>query len=129
MADRSLAGLDPKFRPFAEKLLAKAVEAGLPVMIVCTSRTQAEQDEAKATGHSQVDHSKHQDGLAIDICPYDTWNLHGPDKLKWDTTDPVWWQLGKLGEDLGLRWGGRFGQSDPAKLGWDPGHFELKTGG
>lgn len=93
-------------------------------MIINTRRTVAEQLEAVSSGHSWVQHSLHEDGLAIDICPFDTYLLHGTDKLKWDTSDPVWWMLGKIGESLGLRWGGRFNQHDPTKIGIDPGHFE-----
>jgi hypothetical protein len=115
--DRSLASLDGRFQPLVYELLAKITEAEIPVMIINTLRTTQEQSDALTSGHSWVLHSKHQDGLAIDICPFDTYMLHGPDKLKWDTNDPVWEILGKIGESLGLRWGGRFAQKDM-------GHFE-----
>ena len=49
--------------------------------------------------------------------PYSLWSLHGPVKLDWDATDPVWQKLGAIGEALGLRWGGRWKQADM-------GHFE-----
>jgi hypothetical protein len=62
--------------------------------------------------------SAHLDGRAIDICPYMQWQLNGPDKLQWDGSDPVWAAIGRIGEELGLRWGGRWKQKD-----W--GHFEL----
>ena len=93
-------------------------------MIICTGRTDAEQAEAVRTGHSRVTRSKHQDGLAIDICPYGQYLIHGEAKLMWDVGDPVWKKLGEMGEKLGMRWGGRFTPLNKDGVGWDPGHFE-----
>lgn len=117
---RALDDLAPVFRPLAVELLARLAEAGILVMIIDTLRTDAEQADAIARGVSWVTHSKHQDGLAIDICPFDTWSLHGADKLRWDASDPVWERIGLIGEKLDLVWGGRWRQKDL-------GHFELKT--
>lgn len=122
---RQLDDLDPRFRSKAVELLARLTEAQIPVLIVCTSRTAAEQAKAVATGHSKVTRSRHEDGMAIDLVPFHTWELHGPDKLQWDTADPVWLQMGAIGEGLGLRWGGRFTPLNAIGVGWDPGHFEL----
>lgn len=124
---RALNDLSPAFRIYAVELLARLVEAGVPVMIIDTLRTQAEQDEAVRTGHSKVKHSKHQDGLAIDLCPYETFAQFGPDKLAWDRDNPAWATIGKIVESLGMGWGGRFGESSPgAGDGWDPGHVQYK---
>jgi hypothetical protein len=114
----SLDALDPVFKPLAFALLARLTEARIAVCIVNTRRTQAEQDAAVARGVSWTRHSKHQDGLAIDLAPYATWALHGDDKVQWDVYDPVWLAMGKIGEELGLKWGGRW-QTTP-----DYGHFE-----
>lgn len=114
---RALDDLSPRFKPLAMVLLARAVEAGIPVVIVDTLRTPAEHQANLAKGVSWTTHSKHLDGDAIDICPFATYDAHGPDKLLWDGRDPVWQRLGLLGEALGLRWGGRW--STP-----DLGHFE-----
>lgn len=128
---RRLDELDPRFQPLAETFLARAVEAGIPLLIVATGRTAAEQADLVRTGHSRVAHSLHQDGLAIDVAPYAIYRLHGEDKLQWDTADPVWRTLGPIGEDLGLRWGGRFHPLNLHGVGWDPGHFEypIASGG
>lgn len=114
---RALNDLDLSFRPVAMELLARCVEANLPVMIINTRRTAAEQQANLAKGVSWVTHSKHQDGLAIDIAPWAVWQEYGPDKLQWDGDDPVWVRLGAIGEGLGLVWGGRWKQRDL-------GHFE-----
>jgi len=114
---RALDDLSPVFKPLAMALLARCVEAQIPVIIVDTLRTQAEHSANLAKGVSWTKHSKHLDGLAIDICPYAQYDLHGRDKLQWDGGDPIWFRIGAIGEKLGLRWGGRW--STP-----DLGHFE-----
>jgi hypothetical protein len=125
---RTLDALNAAFFPKAVMLLARLTEAEILVMITCTGRTQAEQDQAFATGHSQVRYSKHQDGFAIDVCPYQQYIIHGANKLQWDRSDPIWAQMGKIGELIsGIGWGGRFRPLDKNGMGWDPGHFELST--
>ena len=114
---RALDDLDPVFKPVAFELLARCVEAGIPVVVVDTRRTAAEQAANVAKGVSWVTRSKHQDGLAIDVCPISQYDAHGPDKLLWEAGDPIWQRLGAIGERLGLRWGGRWMQADL-------GHFE-----
>ena len=115
---RALDDLDPRFLPLAAMLLARTVEANIPVMIINTRRTAEEQAIHLSTGASSVQHSRHQDGLAIDICPYSQWMEYGEDKLQWRDDDPMWPKLGAIGEALGLRWGGRW------RTPHDPGHFE-----
>lgn len=105
---RALNDLAPVFKPLAMELLARCVEQQIPVLIVNTRRTAAEQAINIANGTSQVRHSKHEDGLAIDICPYTQWMEFGSDKLAWNTDDPQWAKIGAIVESLGLRWGGRF---------------------
>lgn len=123
---RKLDDLDPVFKPFAMELIARCVEAGIAVMIVETARTQEEHLVQVAAGVSWTEHSKHvpadnlHGALAIDLAPYETYQLHGPDKLKWDGSDPAWQIMGVIGERLGLRWGGRWQQKDM-------GHFEYMT--
>lgn len=126
---RALNDLNLKFRPLAIELLARLTEAGIPVLITDTLRTAEEQKVFLARGTSKVKHSKHQDGLAIDVVPYETYSMNGPDKLNWDTDSTAsiktWKIMGTIGKSLGLRWGGDFRPLDRNGLGWDPGHFEF----
>lgn len=115
---RALDDLSPRFRPLAIELLARCVEQRLAVCIIDTLRTPAEQAANIAAGVSWTQNSKHLTGDAIDICPYSQWDAHGPDKLNWDASDPVWTKIGAIGEALGLRWGGRWRVKDM-------GHFEF----
>lgn len=117
---RKLDDLSPQFRPLAILLLARCTEAQIPVLIVNTRRTVEEQAGFLAKGVSWTLHSKHLTGDAIDICPFEIYALHGPDKLRWNPDDSVWLELGKIGRKIGLVWGGDWHQRDL-------GHFEYPT--
>ena len=114
---RALDDLSPRFRPLAFELLARLVEAGVSVVVVDTLRTAEEHAENLRRGVSWTAHSKHLDGDAIDVCPLEEYILHGPKKLQWNASDPVWQTIGRIGEEIGLRWGGRWKVRDL-------GHFE-----
>jgi hypothetical protein len=118
---RALDDLSPTFRPYADRFLAKLVEARIMVMIVTTRRTQAEQDDAVRRKVSWTRNSRHLTGDAMDIAPYHIYDLHGDDKAMWDEEDPVWLSIGKIGVACGLKWGvvDMLGQRK------DLGHFEL----
>lgn len=115
---RRLDDLESRFRLVVFEFLARLVEAGIPVMVIDTLRTPAEHAANLAAGRSWTQHSKHLDGLAIDVCPYDQFLLRGPDKLAWNSEDGTWQKIGVIGERLGMRWGGRWQQKDM-------GHFEM----
>lgn len=141
MPDRSLDSLSTEFYPLACEALARILARQIPVLIVQTGRTQAEQDSYLASGASGTTFSLHlprrlrpktlvgfsaifperdlDKADAIDIVPYDQFQLHGPDKLRWDATDPAWGIIGEEMERVGLRWGGRW------RTPFDPGHGEL----
>lgn len=116
--DTKLDSLSPEFKPKAIELLARLLEANIPVKIINTLRTDEEQAAAIVSGHSWVLRSKHQDGNAIDICPYLVYRIDGEDKLQWDAKYPIWQKMGAVGKSLGLIWGGDWTQKDM-------GHFEL----
>lgn len=131
--DRSLDSLSSDFKPLAMEVIARLVERHICVLIVQTSRTLAEHKINLANGTSATALSKHlprslrgfetgtaddKKADAIDLCPYEIYQLHGPDKLQWDDTDPAWAVIGQVGELLSLRWGGRW------KHPHDPGHLE-----
>lgn len=122
---RKLGDLCPRFRPLAESVIARCVEAGQMVMIVDTLRTQVEQAEYLRRGVSQTMNSLHlpqtrcgvcceirnSDGTlglshAIDLAPYEEWSRKGPDKLSWDSAHPGWQIIGQAARSVGLTWGG-----------------------
>lgn len=133
MPSRSLDDLSPRIRPRADQLLANADDAGIPLTVTYTLRTQAEQDLAIAEHRSQVAHSMHEPqppdnlSLAFDVCP--SVLLTEPNYCP---TSSLWWEIGEMGKALGLRWGGQFSRPEPPPVGqppkdhfFDPGHFEF----
>lgn len=102
------------------ELVAYLIEKNIPIKIINTFRTEEEQKMCLANGTSWVERSKHQDGLAIDICPWAIFELHGHNKLAWDADDPIWDFIGPIGESLELTWGGRWRVKDL-------GHFEQRS--
>lgn len=111
--------LHPYFRDKVLRLIALCKEKGIELAFVETYRTHAKQAEYKGMGkkytRSGAGKSKHQYGFAVDVVPIvnDTACWH--DKA-------LWKRVGVVGEQLGLRWGGRW------RTPYDPGHFEW-TGG
>lgn len=127
---RKLNDLCPKVRPTFFEFLARCVEQGVFVLIVDTLRTPEEQAANIARDVSWTLNSKHLPqtecgcGLshAMDVAPYDVWQLHGPDKLQWNGGDPVWAKIIAIAEGLGLSSGKNFPKPDL-------GHFEAITTG
>lgn len=115
---RKLAELHPPFYIRVCELIAIAAERKIALMVLDCGRTQEEQAILYAKGRTTPGpkvtwtlNSKHVmkapdfKSRAIDLCPYDVYQLHGDDKLKWKTEDPVWADLGEIGLSLGLKWG------------------------
>ena len=74
--------------------------------------------------------SRHIDGLALDVAPLNS-NGFIPWAIRDETTAARWMEIGELGEQAGLAWGGRWtdpktGELDKWGLGWDLPHFEYK---
>jgi len=128
----SLDLLHPDFRGLVVLFLARCAERRVPIVIVETWRTEEAHLEDVANGRSWVKTSKHQNtiirkfggleikdpaSLAVDVAPYETYRLHGDDKLNWDGNEPIWQTLGELGEGVGMKWGGRWQNKDM-------GHFQ-----
>ncbi|HOL44530.1 MAG TPA: M15 family metallopeptidase [Methanothrix sp.] len=108
--------LQLKFAAFAVKM----AEAGIPFMLTCTLRTQAEQDALYAQGRTKpgpivtwTRKSKHIEGRAFDIA------ILRDGKPCWDVkadvnqdSVPDYIQAGEIGESVGLIWGGRWKKPD-----------------
>lgn len=118
---RSLDELTSYMRPKAELLLTGCAAIGVPCRVVDTGRTHLEQDQKILDGVSWTQRSKHEPqppegkSEAVDIVPESILSEHKPD---WNPKHPDWQKIGAIGENLGLRWGGRWGHHP------DPSHFE-----
>ena len=117
---KRLDDLSATFRPFADRFLARLMEARMPVVIVTTSRSVAEQEKAVRDGVSWTMNSRHLTGDAIDVCPYEEYALNGRNKLMWDAKNPAWPKIGAIGQACGLKWGVTINGVHK-----DLGHFEL----
>ena len=115
MADNTLnllLDLDPAIQPTAFRFINLGRQYGFPVVVTSGRRTVAEQQRLVAAGRSTTMKSKHLEGLAFDIDMYG-WNRDSVPS--W-----VWWDwMGPMGEQIGLRWGGRWSTFV------DVGHFEI----
>lgn len=119
--------LHPKLRILARKLLEKAEQEGIHLIITSTLRTPKEQDELYAQGRqgekknwkvvTNVPYpwSMHNWGLAFDVCVVK--NIDGQMKADWNSKE--YKRVGEIGKSLGLNWGGDW------KEFVDLGHFEL----
>jgi peptidoglycan LD-endopeptidase CwlK len=109
MSSRSLDDLHPLFKPKAEQFLVAAKAAGLDVLIYCTLRDGAEQNELYAHGrtlpgkivtNARAGGSAHNFGLAFDGVPM----VGG--KPMWDEEHPLWQVYGDIAAAVGLEWAG-----------------------
>lgn len=134
MRARNLAHLrrvHPVVRPYFERFLAAALARGWPLAITQSLRTEADQAKLYALGRTVANGdatdakplgsvvtnaataatTPHGRGAAIDVAFLIDGKLvgprPGPGNDSWDAELP-WDALGKLGEEMGLVWGGRF---------------------
>lgn len=126
MGSRTIYDIDPRIFPRVCKFLADCTDQGIPLMIINVLRSEEEQIENIKNGVSWTANSKHlpQDtfgkSFAIDVCPYEVFQLHGPDKLQWNTNDLVWEKIGEIGKATGAVWGGDWKQKDMGHFQWNP---------
>jgi len=111
--------LDPALQVPATEFIKRAYLAGIPVVVASGRRSFAEQTALYAQGRTspgsivtdvQPGKSDHEKGLAFDVAPLDPRAASGMGDvlIPWPT-DPAFWRiLGKIGEGIGLLWGGRF---------------------
>ena len=105
------------------QLIIKAVSLKTPLVRLEWMRSLETQKGYVIRGVSKTMNSKHLEGLASDFAFLADIEDDGiinwkPDKYK---------ELGEFWENLGGRWGGRFGDNPATSVieGWDAGHFEL----
>lgn len=130
MGSRKVSELDPRLQPLVAQFALMMAEKGLAFVITSTYRSPAEQDELFAQGRTKpgpivtwTRNSKHNRRLAFDIALFvdrrASWDL------KKDVNEneiPDYEEAGRIGEEVGLAWGGRWTKPDYC-------HFELKEGG
>ena len=123
-SEKNLATLVPNAQRKAREWLRNCREAGINVKIICGTRTYEEQAALYAKGRtkpgSKVTNARpgfswHNFGVAWDFVVFDS-----KGQPLWDS--PLMDRCGKIGEELGLEWGGSW------KSFKDKPHLQLKTG-
>ena len=127
MASRRIEDLDPRLQPIARAFMERIKEANVSCIITCTTRSAEEQMELYARGRTKPGKkvtwtllSKHIKGFAFDIA------IMRGKQVEWDIKAdvdvdgiPDYLEAGRIGESLGLVWGGRWSKPDYP-------HFELR---
>lgn len=106
--------LHPAFRNKVVKLLHECHKQGIDLRVIETYRTHERQDNLKRKKLSRLSGgcSKHQHFIAVDVVPV------VKEMPQWYNKQ-LWNKIGRIGENEGLTWGGRW------KKLYDPGHFEM----
>lgn len=113
--NRDLNRLHPSLRQAIEQLIKRcAAELGIVVVVTEGWRSAERQRALYAVGRPGGPpgkilafklHSVHQEGRAVDFCPL---GEHG--EADWNCAR--WEEIGTIGEELGLVWGGRWRMRD-----------------
>ena len=108
MPSRELNQLYDPVRLRAEKLIKLCADAGIPIIVTQTFRTHKYQDELYARGrtmkgkivtNAKAGTSMHEFRVAFDVCINIKGKCYDEGLLK---------KVGKIGESIGLTWGGNF---------------------
>lgn len=108
---RKLEDLHPAVRKRVEAFLEAAKGEGITLLVTSTYRDFAAQqalyDQGRTKPGNKVTNAKpgqsfHNFRCAVDVVPM----RNG--KPVWDDKDPVWQEVGRLGEAAGLEWAGRW---------------------
>jgi peptidoglycan L-alanyl-D-glutamate endopeptidase CwlK len=108
---RSLDDLLPEAKEKALQLIKVCTDFGITLIITSTYRDNECQNKLYAQGrtapgkivtNAKAGESYHNYRIAFDVVPL----RNG--KPIWDSADQVWRQIGKLGEECGLEWAGRW---------------------
>ena len=124
---RKIEDLTPECQAVFREFEGKMFKAGLPFLTTCTYRSQQEQDELWAQGRTKpgrkvtwTTKSRHTQRTAFDIALCKNGKSPHWD-VKADVNDndiPDYKEAGRIGESVGLTWGGMWSPPDYC-------HFQL----
>jgi peptidoglycan L-alanyl-D-glutamate endopeptidase CwlK len=130
MASRRIDDLRPDVADACRRLVQQAQAWGIRLLVYCTYRDGAEQDQLYAKGRRGIEgerivtnaragespHNATTDDGEPEACAFDCVPTDDAGKPLWGAKTPEecerWQRLGVLGEELGLRWGGRWKMRD-----------------
>lgn len=115
----------------ASRHIRLCADEGIYVRVTQADRTDEQQDALYALGRTapgkivtkaKAGYSWHNFKLAYDVVILEWSRLHNKYVTNWNTNDPRWTRIGELGEQIGMKWGGRW------KKFPDYPHFEFHMG-
>ena len=121
---KNIATLNKKVQPLARRLIEEAVAQGINAKVISGHRTYEEQNDLYAQGRSKPGlivtkakggQSNHNFATAFDV------GIFSPDGKKYIEESTAYDEVGKIGEALGLEWGGSW------KF-YDAPHFQYNEG-
>jgi len=113
----------PAAQAKAREFMTSCLAAGIPLKIICGTRTYEEQDALYAQGRTEAGpivtnarggYSWHNFGIAWDIGIFDG--------IRYIEESPLYAKAGWIGKSIGLEWGGDWQGIE------DQPHFQLKIG-
>jgi peptidoglycan L-alanyl-D-glutamate endopeptidase CwlK len=125
---KNIATLDPRVQPLATQLIEEAQARGINAKVIGGTRTYQEQDDLYAQGRTKPGkivtkarggQSWHNFGLAFDI------GIFSPDGKEYYGESEAYREVGKIGETLGLEWGGAWKFVDEPHLQYNPKNYTL----
>lgn len=108
-SEKNIQTLRPEVQPFARRLIETAVAQGINVKVISGYRSYEEQNDLYAQGRTKpgpkvtkarAGYSWHNFGLAFDI------GIFSDDGRTYYGESAAYADCGKIGESLGLEWGG-----------------------
>jgi peptidoglycan L-alanyl-D-glutamate endopeptidase CwlK len=127
-SEKNIATLKAEVQPLARKLVEEGVAQGINVRVISGLRTYAEQDELYAQGRSKPGqkvtkakggYSWHNFGLAFDI------GIFSKDGKTYYGESNSYKEMGKIGKELGLEWGGDWDFVDEPHFQYNPKGYSM----
>jgi peptidoglycan L-alanyl-D-glutamate endopeptidase CwlK len=127
-SEENIKTLHQEVQPLAAKLIESALAQGINAKIIGGSRTYAEQDALYAQGRTtpgkivtqaKGGQSWHNFGLAFDV------GIFSRDSKVYYGESAAYRELGKLGQALGLQWGGDWKFVDEPHFQYNPKGYTL----
>ena len=127
-SEKNIATLKPEVQILARKLIELAAEQGICAKVIDGYRTFEEQNRIYALGRTKPGkivtkarggQSWHNYQLAFDV------GVFSSDGKQYIPESHAYTELGKIGESLGLEWGGRWEFEDPPHFQFNPKGYSL----
>jgi peptidoglycan L-alanyl-D-glutamate endopeptidase CwlK len=122
-SEKNIATLAKEVQPLARRLIETAVAQGINAKVISGTRTYKEQDALYAQGRTKPGpivtkakggYSWHNFGMAFDL------GIFSADGKKYYGESEAYEVCGKIGESLGLEWGGNWDFVDEPHLQFNP---------